>query len=178
MKIKALFGVMLITLTTLPNLSHSARWWQPDESDFSGSGLDLDSYRTFIDSEGYEISSMWFRAKLDKAQSLYNPKLGKNSITSAITMLVQIRCETGELKFTEFILQNRQFGELWKASEYPEYLGDYERGFNRFYYPSPMSRDYKLLNNLCKLREYEQKYDFSIKDLEIDEFGHISNNLF
>lgn len=178
MKIKTLCSIALLTMATLPTLSHSARWWQPNKTDFSGGGIDLDSYRNFVDTEGYEVTSMWFRGKMDKATSIYNPILGKNSITSAFTMLVQIRCETGEIKWTEFILQNRQYKTLWKASDYPEYLGEFERGFNRFYYPEPASREYNIVKKFCQLRTLELENDFSIKDLELDDYGHAIENPF
>lgn len=102
MKLNVFCGMLLLGLATL---SHSARWWQPNPNDYDGGGIDLDSYRVFIDNEGYEITSMWVRGKLDKAKSIYNPALGKNSITSAFTTLIQTRCETGEIKFTELFFK-------------------------------------------------------------------------
>lgn len=172
MKLKIFCSMLLLSVTSLPTLSHSARWWQPNPHKYDGSGIDLDSYRVFTDNEGYEITSMWFRGKMNKAKSIYNPALGRNSITSAFSTLIQVRCETGEIKFTELILQDRQYKTLWKASQYPDYANDLEAPINHFYYPNPSSQEGEIAENLCKFRALEQEHGFSIKDLQLDEYGH------
>lgn len=172
MKIKVVCLASLILFSSLPNLAHSARWWQPDDSDFNGGGMDLDSYRTFTDSEGYEVTSIWFRDRMDKAESVYNPNLGKKSITSAFSLLVQMRCDTGELKLADFIFQDRQYNDLWRVSDYPEFFEDSRRKIGEFYYPSPSSQEAQILS-LCDIKKAEDEKGFSIQDFELDEYGHV-----
>lgn len=65
------------------------------------------------------------------------------SITSAFTILIQTRCETGEIKFTELLFQNRQYKTLWKTIQYPGYMKNItdiaglDIPINHFYYSSP-----------------------------------------
>lgn len=58
MVLKAFCSILLLSVSSLPTLNHSARWWQPNPHNYDGGVIDLDSYRTFTDNEGYDITSM------------------------------------------------------------------------------------------------------------------------
>lgn len=166
-------AIMAVCLCLASPFSQAARWWNPDKDDYSGTGMDLDSYHTFTDNEGYEVTSMWWRARFDKAKSLYNPKLEKNSITSAVSMLVQLRCDTGEIKISEVLFQDRQFNTLWRLSNYPDIVesADVPFKFNQFYYADPNGSDGKILA-MCRIKQLEDEQGVSLKDLQLDENGH------
>lgn len=173
---KKTLHIVLLSLSMLAVSTNiqAARWWQPDENVFKKQeGIDLDSFRTFTDNEGYQVTSIWMRQSFDKTENLYNPTIDKQSPVGAFSIFTQARCDTGEFKIVDFLFQSQQFQTFWRLSDYPDLLQDADRPFSKWYYPASSSNEGQINDAICELKALEKAYGISLDEFELDEYGHI-----
>lgn len=169
-------GCFLTTLVCLTTNAQAGRWWKIVHNPDVMISLDLDSFRTFQDNDGLEISTTWVRLQYKKAQTIQHPITGKGFITSGSAILAHVKCDSGQLKFADMIFEDRKFNSLLTLSNYPELMKNLQSAelpLGKFYYTKPDSNNYKFMYNICQIQQELRINGLTPADLQLDKNGQI-----